>query len=55
MSEALGLAAFEEPRHWLFLDATAAARAEYSEDTARRIDAEVERLLEERAAGCMTP
>ena len=46
MSEALGLATFEAPRQALFLNVASAAPREYSEETARRIDAEIERLLE---------
>jgi cell division protease FtsH len=46
MSESLGLAAFEEPRRALFLDIPSAARKEYSEATARAIDAEIRKLLE---------
>ena len=46
MSETLGLATFEAPRQALFLNVPSMAQREYSEDTARRIDAEIERLLE---------
>jgi cell division protease FtsH len=46
MSEALGLATFETPRQALFLNVPSMAQREYSEETARRIDAEIERLLE---------
>jgi cell division protease FtsH len=46
MSESLGLAAFEEPRRALFLDIPSVARKEYSEETARSIDAEIRKLLE---------
>jgi cell division protease FtsH len=46
MSESLGLAAFEEPRRALFLDIPSVARKEYSEATARSIDAEIRKLLE---------
>ena len=46
MSEALGLATFEAPRQALFLNVPSMAQREYSEDTARRIDAEIEKLLE---------
>jgi len=46
MSEALGLATFEAPRPALFLNVPSMAQREYSEDTARRIDAEIEKLLE---------
>jgi len=45
MSEALGLATFEAPRQALFLNVPSMAQREYSEATARRIDAEIERLL----------
>jgi cell division protease FtsH len=45
MSEALGLSVYEAPRQMLFLDVPAAAAREYSEETARRIDAEVRALL----------
>jgi cell division protease FtsH len=46
MSESLGLAAFEEPRRALFLDVPSLTRKEYSEGTARMIDAEIRKLLE---------
>jgi cell division protease FtsH len=46
MSEALGLATFEAPRQALFLNVPSMAQREYSEETARRIDAEIQRLLE---------
>jgi cell division protease FtsH len=45
MSEALGLATFEAPRQALFLNVPSTAPREYSEETARRIDAEIEQLL----------
>ena len=45
MSEALGLATFEAPRQALFLNVPSLAQREYSEETARRIDAEIEQLL----------
>jgi cell division protease FtsH len=45
MSEALGLATFEAPRQALFLNVPSVAQREYSEETARRIDAEIEQLL----------
>ena len=45
MSEALGLATYEAPRHALYLDVPMPAPKEYSEDTARSIDAEVRALL----------
>jgi cell division protease FtsH len=46
MSEALGLATFEAPRHALFLNVPSMAQREYSEETARRIDDEISKLLE---------
>ena len=46
MSKALGLATFEAPRQALFLNVPSMAPREYSEETARRIDAEIEQLLE---------
>jgi len=46
MSQALGLATFEQPRQALFLNVPSMAQREYSEETARRIDAEIEKLLE---------
>src|SRR5437016_234624 len=46
MSEALGLATFEQPRQALFLNVPSMAQREYSEETARRIDAEIEKVLE---------
>jgi len=46
MSEALGLATFEQPRQGLFLNVPSLGQREYSEDTARRIDVEIEKLLE---------
>ena len=46
MSEALGLATFEAPRQALFLNVPSMAQREYSEETARKIDAEIEHLLE---------
>jgi hypothetical protein len=45
MSEALGLATFEGPVQFLFLNVPSLAQREYSEETARRIDAEIEQLL----------
>jgi cell division protease FtsH len=45
MSEALGLATFEAPHQALFLNVPPMAQREYSEETARRIDAEIEQLL----------
>jgi cell division protease FtsH len=46
MSEALGLATFEAPRQALFLQVPTGAPREYSEETARAIDAEIQQLLE---------
>src|SRR2546425_12192055 len=46
MSEALGLATFEAPRQALFLQVPTGAAQEYSEETARVIDAEIRQLLE---------
>jgi cell division protease FtsH len=46
MSEALGLATFEEPRHALFLDIGRGDRKEYSDDTARAVDGEIRSLLD---------
>ena len=46
MSEALGLATFEAPRQALFLQVPTGAPREYSEETARVIDAEIQQLLE---------
>jgi cell division protease FtsH len=46
MSEALGLATFEAPRQALFLNVPSMAQREYSEETARKIDAEISQLLE---------
>jgi cell division protease FtsH len=45
MSEAMGLATFEAPRQALFLTVPSPAQREYSEETARRIDAAIEGLL----------
>jgi cell division protease FtsH len=45
MSERLGLATFEEPRQ-TFLNVPVDGRREYSEDTAREIDAEIRTLLD---------
>jgi cell division protease FtsH len=45
MSEALGLATFEPPRQALFLNVPSMAQREYSEETARRIDDEIQRLF----------
>ncbi len=46
MSEGVGLATFERQRPALFLDVSSASPREYSEETARRIDAEIGTLLE---------
>jgi cell division protease FtsH len=46
MSEALGLATFEEPRQALFLQVPSGGSKEYSEETARVIDGEIQHLLE---------
>ena len=46
MSEALGLATFEASRQALFLQVPAGGAKEYSEDTARVIDAEIQQFLE---------
>ena len=46
MSDALGLATFEAPRQALFLAVPTGAPREYSEETARVIDAEIQTLLE---------
>jgi cell division protease FtsH len=46
MSEALGLATFEASRQALFLQVPAGGAKEYSEDTARVIDVEIQQLLE---------
>jgi cell division protease FtsH len=46
MSEALGLATFEAPRQAMFLQVPAGGAKEYSEDTARVIDAEIQKFLE---------
>ena len=45
MSEALGLTVYDPPRQALFLDVPTAAKREYSEETARGIDAEIRALL----------
>jgi cell division protease FtsH len=47
LSPALGLAAFERPTRALFLDVPAGGAVEYSEATARVIDQEIRRLLNE--------
>ena len=46
MSEALGLATFEVPRQALFLQGPAGGAKDYSEDTARVIDTEIQQVLE---------
>src|SRR5438093_9946017 len=46
MSQALGLATFEQPRQALFLNVPSMAQREYSEETARRIDDEIRNLFE---------
>ncbi len=46
MSDALGLATFESPRPAPFLNVPSMAQREYSEETARRIDDEIQKLLE---------
>ena len=46
MSEALGLATFEAPRQAFFLDVPTGAPREYSEETARVIDAEIQHCME---------
>ena len=45
MSDALGLATFEAPRQALFLPVPTGAPREYSEETARLIDTEIQQLL----------
>ncbi len=46
MSEALGLATFEPPRQTRFLNIGGDGRPDYSEATARAVDAEIRRILE---------
>ncbi|MBI4011581.1 MAG: AAA family ATPase, partial [Candidatus Rokubacteria bacterium] len=46
MSEALGLATFEDPRQALFLPGLSGAPKEYSEETSRIVDREIRALLE---------
>ena len=46
MSEALGLATFEDPRQALFLPGWSGAPKEYSEETSRLIDGEIRQLLD---------
>jgi cell division protease FtsH len=45
MSNTLGLATFEAPRQAIFLRVSIGAAQEYSEETARVIDAEIQQLL----------
>jgi cell division protease FtsH len=47
MSDKLGLVSLEEPRQPLFLPVPMQSTKEYSDDTARLIDAEVKRILTE--------
>jgi len=47
MSEKLGLAALEGPRHATFLMVPTQSPKEYSEETARLIDGEVKQILSE--------
>jgi cell division protease FtsH len=47
MSEKLGLASLEGPRHATFLMVPTQSSKEYSEETARQIDAEVKQILSE--------
>jgi cell division protease FtsH len=54
MSEVLGLATFEAPRQALFLQVPTGASQEYSEETARVIDAEIQQLLEAAHARART-
>ena len=46
MSEALGLATFEEPRQALFLQIPGGGQREYCEETGRLIDEELRKMLE---------
>jgi cell division protease FtsH len=46
MSDALGLATFEAPRQALFLQVPTEALREYSEETARAIDAEIQQFMD---------
>jgi cell division protease FtsH len=50
MSEKLGLASLEGPRHATFLMVPTQSPREYSEETARLIDAEVKQILAEAHA-----
>lgn len=47
MSEELGLVSFEPQRRQQFIDVGFHMEKEYSEQTAARIDAEIQRLIEE--------
>jgi len=55
MSDELGLGTFERPRSALFLGGPGPGDREYSEDTARMIDAEMRRLLEAAHLRVQTP
>jgi cell division protease FtsH len=46
MSEKLGLVTFEKERHPFMLDTGSAPAKEYSDETARDIDAEISQLVE---------
>lgn len=46
MSETLRVAAFDTPRQALFLNVPSMAQREYSEETARKIDADIAQLFE---------
>ncbi len=46
MSEALGMATFEEPRQALFLQVPSGGQKEYSEETSRMIDVEIRKMFE---------
>ncbi len=46
MSEALGMATFEEPRQALFLQVPSGGQKEYSEETSRMIDVEIRQFFE---------
>ncbi len=50
MSESLGLATFEAPRQSLYLNVWAPSQKEYSEETARAIDTEIRKHLDEAHA-----
>lgn len=47
MSEKLGLVTFEKERRPLFLDISGAPSKEYSEETAKEIDREIKRIIDE--------